>query len=716
MAREKIRIKKIDNLTARQVTFSKRRRGIIKKASELSILCDADVALIIFSATGKLFEFSSSSMRDILGRYNLHASNINKMMGPPSPYHQQLENCNLSRLSKEVEDKTKQLRQMRGEDLEGLNLEELQRLEKSLESGLSRVSEKKGECVMSQISSLEKRGSELVDENRRLREQLESLEMAKTMALKEVVETESATTNVSSYDSGAPIEDDFSDTSLKLGKRLKTPEIEYTCVCLPPPPLVTGINSSEWNAPRPRHLRLLEGALHRQISIRQQVELWSPLPDQSWKPCTQSFTGSPLPEKSQGFLQVFLDGGLNQQRMGICDAVAVAKILNVTLVIPRLEVNPVWQDSSSFADIFDVDHFVTVLKDEVRIVRELPTQYAWSTRDYYATGIRATRIKTAPTHASAEWYVENVLPVIQSYGIAAVAPFSHRLAFDNVPESIQRLRCKVNFEALNFVPRIRELGDALVHRLRNPPSTSKTSGDTDPTERVNTIAKSGAGKFVVLHLRFDKDMAAHSGCDFGGGKAEKLALAKYRQVIWQGRVLNSQFTDEELRNKGRCPLTPEEIGLLLSALGFTNNTRLYLASHQVYGGEARISTLRKLFPVLENKKSLASAEELAEVEGKASLMAAVDYYVSMKSDIFISASPGNMHNALLAHRAYLNLKTINPNMILLGQVLVNKSLGWSEFEGAVVNGHKNRQGQLRLRKQKQSIYTYPAPDCMCKAA
>uniref|UniRef100_A0A1J3HZM3 O-fucosyltransferase family protein n=1 Tax=Noccaea caerulescens TaxID=107243 RepID=A0A1J3HZM3_NOCCA len=474
---------------------------------------------------------------------------------------------------------------------------------------------------------------------------------------------------------------------------------------------------SEWNAPRPRHLRLLEGALDRQISIRQQVELWSPLPDQGWKPCTESYRGSPLPEKSQGFLQVFLDGGLNQQRMGICDAVAVAKILNVTLVIPRLEVNPVWQDSSSFTDIFDVDHFINVLKDELRIVTELPTEYAWSTRDYYATGIRATRIKTAPTHASAEWYVENVLPVIQSYGIAAVAPFSHRLAFDNLPESIQRLRCKVNFEALNFVPSIRELGDALVHRLRFPPSTtSKTSGTMDPRERINTIVKAGAGKFVVLHLRFDKDMAAHSGCDFGGGKAEKQALAKYRQVIWQGRVLNSQFTDEELRNKGRCPLTPEEIGLLLSALGFSNNTRLYLASHQVYGGEARISTLRKLFPVMENKKSLASPEELADVEGKASLMAAVDYYVSMKSDIFISASPGNMHNALLAHRAYLNLKTINPNMVLLGQLFVNRSLDWSEFEGAVLKGHKNRQGQLRLRKEKQSIYTYPAPDCMCKVA
>ena len=60
MAREKIKIKKIDNVTARQVTFSKRRRGLIKKAEELSVLCDAEVALIIFSATGKLFDFSSS--------------------------------------------------------------------------------------------------------------------------------------------------------------------------------------------------------------------------------------------------------------------------------------------------------------------------------------------------------------------------------------------------------------------------------------------------------------------------------------------------------------------------------------------------------------------------------------------------------------------------------------------------------------------------------
>lgn len=88
--------------------------------------------------------------------------------------------------------------------------------------------------------------------------------------------------------------------------------------------------------------------------------------------------------------------------------------------------------------------------------------------------------------------------------------------------------------------------------------------------------------WYVSTILFVQDMAAHSACDFGGGKAEKLALAKYRQAMWQGRVLNSQFTDEELRSQGRCPMTPEEAGLLLAALGFDNSTRLYLASHKVY--------------------------------------------------------------------------------------------------------------------------------------
>lgn len=66
MGRGKIEIKKIENANSRQVTFSKRRAGLLKKAQELAILCDAEVAVIVFSNTGKLFEFSSSGYAYII--------------------------------------------------------------------------------------------------------------------------------------------------------------------------------------------------------------------------------------------------------------------------------------------------------------------------------------------------------------------------------------------------------------------------------------------------------------------------------------------------------------------------------------------------------------------------------------------------------------------------------------------------------------------------
>ena len=60
MVRGKTQMRRIENPTSRQVTFSKRRSGLLKKAFELSVLCDAEVALIIFSTRGKLYEFASS--------------------------------------------------------------------------------------------------------------------------------------------------------------------------------------------------------------------------------------------------------------------------------------------------------------------------------------------------------------------------------------------------------------------------------------------------------------------------------------------------------------------------------------------------------------------------------------------------------------------------------------------------------------------------------
>jgi MADS-box transcription factor len=61
MGRGRVELKRIENKINRQVTFAKRRNGLLKKAYELSVLCDAEVALIVFSNRGKLYEFCSTS-------------------------------------------------------------------------------------------------------------------------------------------------------------------------------------------------------------------------------------------------------------------------------------------------------------------------------------------------------------------------------------------------------------------------------------------------------------------------------------------------------------------------------------------------------------------------------------------------------------------------------------------------------------------------------
>ncbi|XP_023537829.1 MADS-box protein SVP-like isoform X1 [Cucurbita pepo subsp. pepo] len=222
MAREKIKIKKISNLTARQVTFSKRRRGLFKKAEELSVLCDAEVALLVFSATGKLFEFSSSSVKDVITRYNLHSSNLGELEDPSLDL--QLENSSHARLTKEVADMSHQLRHMRGEDLQGLNLEDLKQLEGVLEVGLDRVLQTKERKIMNEINALELKGARLMEENRTLNRQMIRLSNQRRPLLvvsdvpvpEEGVSSDSAA-NVYSCNSGPPADDDSSDTSLKLG-------------------------------------------------------------------------------------------------------------------------------------------------------------------------------------------------------------------------------------------------------------------------------------------------------------------------------------------------------------------------------------------------------------------------------------------------------------------------------------------------------------------
>ncbi|RHN42501.1 putative transcription factor MADS-type1 family [Medicago truncatula] len=85
MGRGRVELKRIENKINRQVTFAKRRNGLLKKAYELSVLCDAEVALIIFSNRGKLYEFCSSSRSSLLSIfasfiYEMRRGNFNNIL------------------------------------------------------------------------------------------------------------------------------------------------------------------------------------------------------------------------------------------------------------------------------------------------------------------------------------------------------------------------------------------------------------------------------------------------------------------------------------------------------------------------------------------------------------------------------------------------------------------------------------------------------------
>uniref|UniRef100_A0A5B7BP00 Uncharacterized protein n=2 Tax=Davidia involucrata TaxID=16924 RepID=A0A5B7BP00_DAVIN len=223
MGRGKIEIKKIENANSRQVTFSKRRAGLLKKAKELSILCDADVGVIIFSNTGKLYEFASSRMEQILARYN---------KGPDSSELPSVEHVaehesqpEVDALRAEVAKLQRGYRRMMGKELEGLSFKELQHLEQQLNEGILSVKDRKEQVLLEQLEKSRLQEQKAMLENETLREQIEELRQS-FIGRKHSVICSNTVCNCRSGKEGN------SDTSLRLGfssdvyHKRKVPKIE----------------------------------------------------------------------------------------------------------------------------------------------------------------------------------------------------------------------------------------------------------------------------------------------------------------------------------------------------------------------------------------------------------------------------------------------------------------------------------------------------------
>ncbi|XP_018678106.2 MADS-box transcription factor 50 isoform X3 [Musa acuminata AAA Group] len=153
MVRGKTEMRRIENAASRQVTFSKRRNGLLKKAYELSVLCDAEVAVIVFSPRGKLYEFSSSSVERTIDRYKMHTKDANIMdKGTDSDMQQWISEA--TDIAKKIEVIEAQKRKLLGDGLESCSLKELCELEAQMERSLHKIRGRKQYVLTEQIAQL----------------------------------------------------------------------------------------------------------------------------------------------------------------------------------------------------------------------------------------------------------------------------------------------------------------------------------------------------------------------------------------------------------------------------------------------------------------------------------------------------------------------------------------------------------------------------------
>ncbi|KAK4423959.1 Agamous-like MADS-box protein MADS4 [Sesamum alatum] len=174
MGRGRVELKRIENKINRQVTFAKRRNGVLKKAYELSVLCDAEVALIIFSNRGKLYEFcSTSSMLKTLERYQ------KCNYGAPEPNvstREALQELSSQqeylKLKARYEALQRTQRNLLGEDLGPLNSKDLESLERQLDMSLKQIRSIRTQTMLDTLTDLQRKEYALNEANKTLKQRL----------------------------------------------------------------------------------------------------------------------------------------------------------------------------------------------------------------------------------------------------------------------------------------------------------------------------------------------------------------------------------------------------------------------------------------------------------------------------------------------------------------------------------------------------------------
>ncbi|KAL3351699.1 hypothetical protein AABB24_019994 [Solanum stoloniferum] len=172
MGRRKVEIKRIQDKNCRQVAFCKRRKGLLKKAKEISILCDVDVAVVIISNRGRLHEFSSNnSLSGMLQRYESHVD-AEKEINAEIQVAEHSEYSGFTTMGELLQTTERQLEET---NADGLTVTDLMHLENELQTALIKVRSRKTHLMLECAKDLHEKEKLLQEEKKHLEDNIASI-------------------------------------------------------------------------------------------------------------------------------------------------------------------------------------------------------------------------------------------------------------------------------------------------------------------------------------------------------------------------------------------------------------------------------------------------------------------------------------------------------------------------------------------------------------
>ena len=352
----------------------------------------------------------------------------------------------------------------------------------------------------------------------------------------------------------------------------------------------------------------------------------------------------PRPYTPTRYMYVEAHGGLNSKRYITADAVANARLLNATLVLPQWQTHGFWQSETSFGDLFDVAYFKAAFKGEVDIIdlEELPSELR--------EGItKAPKLTPPMPGANLRFMNETFLESVIKPHLEAEVPEGglFRLVpslgtFQSYPAGIHQLQCKANMVGLKFLPHIVDIAKRVRAQL----------GDN----------------YVAVHIRREKDIVLRSGCF-----VDEAADRAWLREVWGAK--GEEAADDMIAKKPdratRCPMSTHNATDFLSLVAASPDApeplrspkwpaqfKAYVVGGEPYGGDDTTHMGETFQAGVFRNSDLIPAEEMSVLLEAPDLLAAIDYLVSLDSTVYVSAA-GNFDTFVWGMRHYFGRPNLN---------------------------------------------------------